>query len=86
MENQILFLAHPVAIGDRRAAEMQTKAATGQIIKEESIDPVPSEQHENVMRMFQEVCSSSICRVLKQLSGEEFDFQSTGLKSNPGGR
>jgi len=36
VENQILFLAHPVAIGDRRAAEMYTKAATRQLIKEES--------------------------------------------------
>ncbi len=36
VENQILFLAHPVAIGDRRAAEMNMKAATRQLIKEES--------------------------------------------------
>jgi flagellar motor switch protein FliM len=36
VENQILFLAHPVAFGDRRAAEIYTKAATRQPLKEES--------------------------------------------------
>ena len=36
VENQILFLAHPVAFGDRRAAEIYTRAATSQLIKEES--------------------------------------------------
>jgi len=35
VENQTLFLAHPVALGDRRAAEMYAKAATAQLIKEE---------------------------------------------------
>jgi flagellar motor switch protein FliM len=35
VENQILFLAHPVAMGDRRAAEMHAKAAAPQLIKEE---------------------------------------------------
>ena len=36
VENQILFLAHPVAFGDRRAAEIHTKAASRQLLKEES--------------------------------------------------
>ncbi len=35
VENQTLFLANPVAIGDRRAAEMFTKAADAPISKEE---------------------------------------------------
>ena len=35
VENQTFFLAHPVALGDRRAAEMQVKAAAAQLIKEE---------------------------------------------------
>jgi flagellar motor switch protein FliM len=35
VENQTLFLAHPVAIGDRRAAEMNMKTGTRQLVKEE---------------------------------------------------
>ena len=35
VENQTFFLAQPVAIGDRRAAEMQSKPATPQLTKEE---------------------------------------------------
>jgi flagellar motor switch protein FliM len=35
VENQTLFLANPVAIGDRRAAEIQAKASAPVLIKEE---------------------------------------------------
>lgn len=35
VENQVLFLAHPVATGDRRAAEIHAKAVTSELIKEE---------------------------------------------------
>ncbi len=42
---------------------------------------VPPENNEDVMRMFQEVWSSSICQVLKKVSGEE--FESRVLDSNP---
>jgi flagellar motor switch protein FliM len=35
VENQTLFLAHPVAVGDRRAAEMNTKAGRRQFVEEE---------------------------------------------------
>ena len=35
VENRTLFLAQPVAVGDRRAAEMHTRSATPQTIKEE---------------------------------------------------
>jgi hypothetical protein len=35
VENKTLFLAQPVAIGDRRAAEIHIKAATPQTTKEE---------------------------------------------------
>jgi flagellar motor switch protein FliM len=35
VENRTLYLAHPVAIGDRRAAEMYTRAANDELTKEE---------------------------------------------------
>ena len=35
VENQTFFLAQPVAMGDWRAAEMQSKPATPQLTKEE---------------------------------------------------
>jgi flagellar motor switch protein FliM len=36
VENQTLFLAHPVAMGDQRAAEMSARALAHQPVKEES--------------------------------------------------
>lgn len=35
--------------------------------------PAPPDHEESVIRMFQEVWSSSICQVLSEVSGEEFD-------------
>lgn len=43
--------------------------------------PAPPEHEENVVRMFQEVWSSSICQVLNQMSGEQ--FESRILDSDP---
>lgn len=36
VENQIFYLAHPVASGDRRAAEIYAKATNDQLVKEEA--------------------------------------------------